>query len=492
MSSRFACLIIILWAVYAAAQTTIIEGKVITGSERWSGTVIVEGDVEIKPSGRLEIDPGTRILFRAGMDKRKSGKDKTRIEIIVRGVLTARGTITNKIRFTSAEPQPRMGDWYGIIVMNSKHTCIIEYSIIEYAYNGINIKQCNPPISNSQIQFNYNAGLIIELKAAPKILGNIISENGYAGIICNKGANPILSDNMIIKNEIGLISFGTARPNLGDLSDGPNYNQGRNGIFENLKYNIHNHSENDIKAENVSWGTKEAADIALSIYDAAEDRKYGQVDIEPILGGGLNLDKKILLSQSTPADETLLNEARQTDNIIPQTVISREDSAPTGRVPQDSLLAARNISSNQERLPDTTSGAALKVPAGRADSALLTAADNRPEQVIETQPDIIETKEPEIDYNQVFLDAFLENGRTITKKVRPVITDKRRGLNARGRIIVRVIVGKMGRVESAGILKGLNPYYDDLALEASKKFEFSQGTIKGVPVRFSTSLFFEF
>jgi len=489
MFRRIIYLAVLIWTVNASAQTTVIEGKVITGAERWSGTVIIEGDVEIRPSGRLVIDPGTRVLVRPGMDKRKSGKDKTRSEIIVRGVLIARGTITSKIRFTSASTQPRMGDWYGIIILNSKLTCIIDYSIIEYAHNGLNIKKSDTPVSNSQIQFNYNAGLIIELKAAPRISGNIISENGYAGMICNKGAAPILTDNMIIKNEIGLIAFGTARPNLGNMQDGPDYNIGRNGIFENLKYNIHNHSRYDIKAENASWGTKDAADIALSIYDSEDDRKYGLVDIDPILGGGLNLDNAILLSQSTPADETLLNEARQAETDLeaqPGT-----DTTASGPDSGTVLLAAENTQDDSNEQTDTDENAPSSSDAAQ-DSVVLAAADIQPELPAETQPAAAVVKEPEIDYNQVFLDAFLEGGRQITKKVRPVIKDRRRGLGAKGRIIVRVVVGKMGRVESASILKGLNPYFDDLALEAAKKFEFAQGTIKGVPVRFSTSLFFEF
>jgi TonB family protein len=89
-------------------------------------------------------------------------------------------------------------------------------------------------------------------------------------------------------------------------------------------------------------------------------------------------------------------------------------------------------------------------------------------------------------------DAFLDKGRVIKKKVAPVIDNTRRGLGAHGRIIVRVVVGKMGRVESARVLRGLNPYYDQLAMDAAMKFIFEQGTIKGNPVRFSSSLIFEF
>ena len=495
MLKIFTILFIILSGA-ALAQNTIIKGKVIRSSERWSGTIIIEGDVVVNPGARLVIDPGTTVLFRAGMDKSRSGRDKTRCELIVRGVLIARGTIKNKIRFSSAADQPRMGDWQGVSIMNPRLTCIVNYCIIEYAYNGLVIKKSAPKILNSQIQFNYNAGIIVELKARPKIIGNIISENGYAGMICNTGAAPLLTDNMITLNQIGVINFRTARPNLGDLTPGEDYNPGRNGILDNREYNIHNHSSEELKAENVSWGSKKEKEISALIFDAADDRKYGAVDIIPILGGGLNLDEKILLSQATPSEQT------QQPAVSPSTTETETQIPEGGNQPAEMLTPSQPdrqalVPDNQNRndsLPplSTEQVAAVAPGTGERDSVQLASAeaDKKTESPSQLQPEA--RKEPEIDYNQVFLDAFLDKGRVITKKVAPVIDDMHRGLKAHGRIIVRVVVGKMGRVESARVLRGLNPYYDQLALDAAKKFVFEQGTIKGNPVRFSSSLIFEF
>lgn len=479
------------------AQNTVIPGKVIKTSERWSGTVIIEGDVIVNSGGRLVIDPGTTVLFRAGMDKSRSGRDKTRSELIIRGVLIANGTINSKIRFSSTAAQPRMGDWYGISIMNPRFTCILNYCIVEYGYNGVNIKKSIPKITNSQLQFNYNAGIIIELKATPKITGNIITENGYAGLICNTGAAPVLTDNMITLNEIGIINFRTAQPNLGNLAEGPDYNPGRNAILDNREFNIHNHSSRELKAENVSWGTKDEKEIAALIFDVNDDKKYGAVDINPIMGGGLNLDEKILLSQTAPQVQT-----KQTDSPA-ENVLSdmqgkeniQQTEALTPLKP-DAEIEALTINnqdkgdtmamdvSGKKLVPDTVSA--------EQDSTLLAhvSTEDKPEEEKQIQPE--EKKEPEIDFNQVFLDAFLDKSRVITKKVAPVIDNTRRGLGAHGRIIVRIVVGKMGRVESARVLKGLNPYYDQLAMDAAKKFLFEQGTIKGTPVRFSSSLIFEF
>ena len=78
-----------------------------------------------------------------------------------------------------------MGDWYGIELLNPQNISIIDYSIIEYGYDGLSIKKNNPLIRNSQIRLNYNSGINVEVKADPKIIKNIISENGYAGVIAS-------------------------------------------------------------------------------------------------------------------------------------------------------------------------------------------------------------------------------------------------------------------------------------------------------------------
>jgi len=491
---RFIVFYILIITVSAGfTQIQLNKGQVISTSERWSGTIVIEGDVLVTSSGRLTIDPGSRILFRPHMDRRKSGRDKTRSELIVLGVLMAKGQINNKIIFSSAGKQPRMGDWQGITLMNYRHSCVIDYAVIEYAYNGLNIKKSNPQIMNSQIQFNYNAGIAVELQAKPKIIGNIISENGYAGIICNTGARPVLTDNMITKNELGLINFGTALPNLGNLQKGADYNIGRNGILDNHKYNIYNHSIYELKAENDTWGSKKGDLIAVFIYDNADDKKYGPVDTEPIMGSQLNIDQKILLSQAT-------NQTKRTEAPKPQQNLPKGNSNASPKPkPETQGITTKALQTFPEKMVAKVEKPKEKLA---ADSAVAAVSSSPKDTVLAAAPQgqgkavgrtvRIVRERPRIDFNQVFLDAFLDGGRVILKKVRPVIDDPSRGLGAHGRIIVRVVVNRMGRVDSARVLRGLNPYYDLLATEAAKEFLFKPGTIKGNPVRFSSSLIFDF
>jgi len=424
------------------------------------------------------INPGTEILFKADRDDKRSGNDKLRGELIVRGVLIARGTIDNKIRFSSAAAQPRMQDWHGIIISNPRRASTIEYAVIEYAYNGLDIKKSRPLIRNCQVQFNYNCGIVIEVAAAPRLSGNIISDNGYAGIICKTAARPVLTDNVITKNDVGIVIFGTAQPNLGSVALGKGHNIGQNGIFDNHSYNLYNHSVKDIKAENNSWGSKDPAKIMATVYDGSDERKYGLVDINPILGARLNLEQKILLAQNntsagSPSSSTPPQPAGQTGVKETPKTTAPESTTPDIKKP---LTIA----------PEST--AVLKLqPAEnilRKDTAALTVA--------ETPPPEPKSVQESINYNQVFLDVFLDNGREIIKKVRPVISNPERGLRAHGRVIIRVVVDKKGRVQSAKVLRGLNPYYDELAMNASKKFLFRPGTVKGTPVLFETSIIFEF
>ncbi len=484
-----AILIVVLQFVLAAllsAQTTVIDHKVIRGQERWSGTVLIKGDVVVGRGARLVIEPGTVVRFVANTDLARSGKDKTRAELIVKGSIFARGNIGRKITFTSASTNPRMQDWYGIQIMNLNNAAVFEYVIVEYAYNGIDIKKSDPTIKNCQIRFNYNAGVRVAVRSKARLIGNIIQDNGYAGVICETGAEPILTDNMITKNQIGIIAFGSARPHLGDLAASNSVNPGRNGLFDNYEYDLYNHSSNDLKAEGNSWGTQERDLIMKHIYDGQDASRYGLVDFNPIIGN-IDLERKFLLAQteSQPPPEKVgqtTSETAQTTETALQPEMQPQTMDTTARLtaaepPLQQQTTFSDTSAQQTFAPETT------------EQQTLTLNENlQPE---ENEP---ENKQPEmqIDYNQVFMDVFLDKKAKIIKKVPPVIDDPARGMYAHGKVIVRLIVGKDGRVEQAKILRGLNYYYDDLALKAARKFVYEPGTVKGVKVRFSTSVLFKF
>ena len=483
MLKRIAIILIVSLCISSVqAQTKIIEGMRINKSVHWSGTIIIRGDVVITRNGRLVIDSGTNIYFEPNTDVSKSGKDKTKSELVVEGVIIAKGSINNKILFGSKSDKPRMGDWYGITISNPKQISTFEYCTIEYAYNGIYIKKSNPQILNSHLRYNYNAGIIAAVKSEPVIKSSIISENGYAGLICELGARPTLSKNLITLNQIGIVIFSMSQPDLGDLTGGKNGNQGENRIFDNHDYNLYNHSSKDVLAQNNYWGSEVSADIESKLYGKKDDPRYGKVLYKPILGAKQSLSNLVALAQNTaePANQppggTDITQS-QTGNETAQN--PQANTQETAELTQTTVSQEDTVKLKHRTLSNIIGQFAAATPPQKPKEKPLPKVQKKKQK-------------PQLNYEQVFLDAFLDKRKQIVNKVVPVINDPRRGLGASGKVIVKVIVDKNGKVESAQILRGLNYYFDEISLTAAKKFVFKPGTIKGKRVKFSTTLLFEF
>ena len=96
---KYLTLIFLLLVALSFGQTTVLQGGELSGSNSWQGIIRIQGDIIIPVGSRLTIQPGTQILFDASNDRTKSGSDKTRCELVVRGSLFARGQANNKIMF---------------------------------------------------------------------------------------------------------------------------------------------------------------------------------------------------------------------------------------------------------------------------------------------------------------------------------------------------------------------------------------------------------
>jgi TonB family protein len=460
-------LVLLILLTNLVAAQTVIEGRTISGSENWSGTIVVRGDVTIAKKGRLMIDAGSKIYFEPGMDLLNSGKDKTKSEIIVNGVLIARGSIENKIIFSSNGEERKMGDWYGITISNSTQASIMDNVIVEYSFNGVSIKKSKTILKNSHFRYNYNAGIVVEVKSEAKIIGNILSENGYAGLICKLGAKPFITENLITLNKIGVVNLSMGNPNFGNQAEGEFYNMGMNRFFDNFEYNLYNHSANDIMAENNYWGSKDYTEIEKKNYGAKNNRRYGEILFDPILGESRKLTN--LSAFAGGISKTASNTANTTSTKRPVTEKKSVSKAANDK-PQDTL---QNITYKHRSLEEVLSGYEEELK-------------ERPREII----DKVET-EPLIDSAKIYLDSFLDH-KEVIKTVKPVVRDKNRGVNQHGVVVISIVVGMDGFVQKAVILRGLNPYLDNLALDAAKKFQFKPGSIKGTPVKFSSSLFFKF
>ncbi|UCH90180.1 MAG: right-handed parallel beta-helix repeat-containing protein [Thermoplasmata archaeon] len=112
-----------------------------------SGTVTSSGSVyyvkdmlTISPKDTLVIVPGSII---------KVDKD---VRIDIKGRLYCVGNNSSPIKITSNAPSPKAGDWLAIRLNQAKANSIIEYTTIEYAYDGLYIYQCKPMIRNNIIR----------------------------------------------------------------------------------------------------------------------------------------------------------------------------------------------------------------------------------------------------------------------------------------------------------------------------------------------------
>jgi TonB family protein len=483
----FTIIMIVTFFASAYSQVHRINGETISGNVSWRGTIVIAGDVIIEQKSRLVIEPGTKVLFEPNQDLTKGGTDKTRSEIIVRGTLIARGLPGRKITFSTNSSTPRMGDWYSIEFLHLKTGTLLEFCVIEYAHNGITIKNSNLLVNNCELRYNYHAGIRTEVKANPEIKNSIISENGYAGLICELGSKPILTDNLISFNRFGIVVFSLSQPNLGALTPGENYNPGRNTIHSNEEFNLYNHSNKDVLAENNYWGDEGRSAIALKVYDNKDNNKYGSVDYLPLMrqSGQQNLGSMLLLAQNTsetprtsPPSGTIQNATQSPiENSTPAML---DTSSQKSEI--KSLTLKENVTKDETDL-------SKKLDEMSPLMASTSVSKPQPRQLPVNSKEVKE----KIDYDQIFLELFLDGGKKkyLTK---PKLESSRvpRNVWQQGEVRIKVVVDQGGKVESATILRGINDILDQAVMETVAKYEYQTGKINGQAVRFTTSEVFRF
>src|SRR2546430_10707247 len=120
----FVSLLVLAWASHAAASTTVSGG--IVANQTWTAAgspYLVQGDVTIPAGGQLTIEPGT-IVQMASTDAQVAGRDASRIEITVKGILNINASGAAPAIF---EAQAGMAPktWYGIVIQDSTSSATI-------------------------------------------------------------------------------------------------------------------------------------------------------------------------------------------------------------------------------------------------------------------------------------------------------------------------------------------------------------------------------
>lgn len=128
------------------------------------------------------------------------------------------------------------------------------------------------------------------------IRNNIIDSNNIQGVpnLGGSGINfngsstqtSIVTGNTIRGNLWGITIQGTAKPNMGNITNSSNEDDGLNRIYWNTNsgsvYDLYNNTPDSIKAENNWWGTDNADSVEAHIFHRADSSTLGFVDYLPL------------------------------------------------------------------------------------------------------------------------------------------------------------------------------------------------------------------
>lgn len=202
----------------------------LSADEIWSGTIIVESDVIVPKGSALTIDRGTKVKFA------KNAK------MVVDGTLFAEGQPNKSITLTSNEIEPKPGDWGGVIFNESSQNSKVQYCVFQF-HTQIICRTDSLGMSDCIIAESGVAGMVFEI-ASPTFEDNMITKN-EVGIVCDKSASPTITHNSITANLAdGIECKGSAFPIISYNVINTNR---KNGIY------CHSGASPEISSNNISY-----------------------------------------------------------------------------------------------------------------------------------------------------------------------------------------------------------------------------------------------
>jgi hypothetical protein len=261
----------------------LITDSVIDRDTVWQGEIHIRGVISVKRNATLTVRPGTVVKFV------KTDKDNNSVgdgEIMVEGRLIAKGTSDKRILFTSAEVNPKKGDWSYVQFISSDPDNVIENCQFEYAYAGVMIHYANVKLSNN-LFINNRRGLHFTSTDMP--VDHCTFVDNLIGIYFVRHEGDVrFTNNEITRNEIGVLSV---KQHI-NLVDFETMDQGKepprfegNNIYNNSKYNFSLGEDQD-RGLNIAgnwWGQTKKEAIADTIYDQSNDKTLGKITFEPYL-----------------------------------------------------------------------------------------------------------------------------------------------------------------------------------------------------------------
>ena len=222
------------------------------GDTTWRGSLAINAQVTIPPSGHLAIAPGTRIAFAAGAG------------LHVKGRILASGTKGDEIVFTSLEgKQP--SSWDEILLEHATGSRF-DHCVVEYATWGIHSHFTNLAVAGCRFKDNYGG---MRFRSGPITVSGCRFENNTIGLRSYRG-NATINGNEITGNETGIF--------VREKGSGLKING--NNIFGNVNYNLRigDFNDEDVSAENNWWGE---GDPLAGVFDARQEPGIGMLRFKP-------------------------------------------------------------------------------------------------------------------------------------------------------------------------------------------------------------------
>lgn len=147
----------------------------------------------------------------------------------------------------------------------------------------------NPQIVDTLVAESGMYGIAVDDNASPTIQGCIVRDNEEAGILVAKRAMPIVAETVVFHNKYGIDIYEFGAPNLGNVENQRENDDGRNRFTGNRpgdqpnSLDIRNQTPNDIMAQNNFWGffdpdpEKLRKAIDARIIDRLDNAAFGRV-----------------------------------------------------------------------------------------------------------------------------------------------------------------------------------------------------------------------
>lgn len=263
----FICLLLFLSACAQPGHQVSqrFSNLVIEEDTQWSGSILIDGQVEVLRSAKLTITPGTDITFAYRDENRDGLGDGT---LVVRGELVAVGTKQKPIRFRSAKTNPQPGDWLEIAVDFSRNVHLRYCEIRDSAYT-LHAHFTSGLVEDCHIHHNIDGCRIGQ--ATFEFRHNLVEHNAGKGINFRNSRVKVFN-NLIRNNAAGIFLFENDQPF--EIRD--------NNLFDNqYQLRLGDFYTADVDLQENWWGTTDEAEIRKRVYDRQVDPEIGSVTLKP-------------------------------------------------------------------------------------------------------------------------------------------------------------------------------------------------------------------